>query len=349
MSMDRPKQPITVLIASPFEEAQVERIRAAYPHKVHVVHEPGLLCRPRYPADHKGERPTLSDGELNTWLSLLREADVLLDLDWYAPERLPELAPKVRWVQCTHSGVAGMLVSAALDNCDDIVFTTAAGVHGGPLAEFAITALLYFVKEVPRLSELKAQHVWDQRPSFELAGRRVLVVGLGGVGQRVAELCACLGMEVWAARRSSEDSPATITRAVPYESIETALPQVDAVVLACPLTEETRGLIGPDQLAAFRPTAVIVNLSRGAVIDEGALATALLEQRILGAALDVFEVEPLPADSPLWDLPNVLIAPHSAGLVEKESSRIVDIFVDNLGRYLEGMPLINVFHPDRGY
>ena len=230
------------------------------------------------------------------------------------------------------------------------MFTTAAGVHGAPLAEFVLLGLLYFYRDVPRLQRMQRAHRWQRYTNRELAGRRALVVGLGAVGRAIAERLAAQGLEVWGARRRPDAPPPDgVRRVLPMTGLAAALGEIDALVLACPLTPETEGLIGAAELAAMPEGALLINVARGPVVDERALVQALRDGRLGGAALDVAEVEPLPGDSPLWDLPNVLISPHSASTVDAENRRIVDIFLANLQRYLEGLPLINRFDPARGY
>ena len=183
-----------------------------------------------------------------------------------------------------------------------------------------------------------------------LAGARVLVIGLGAVGREIALRCSQFGCEVWGTRRSADAPPPTgVSRLLARDEIRGALPGVDALVLSCPLTPDTRGLIGAADLQALKPGAALVNVARGAVIDEAAMIEALQDGRLRGAALDVFTTEPLPADSPIWNLPNVIVSPHSASTVGTENARIVDIFLDNLGRFARGEPLRNRYEPALGY
>jgi phosphoglycerate dehydrogenase-like enzyme len=339
---------LRVVIASPLEPELVERIRAVDPQRLEVVHEPDLIPRPRYVADHDGVPPTLDDAGLARWRGILGTADILFDVDWLEPEALPVNAPRVRWVQATRSGVGQNLRRAGLDRTA-ITFTNAAGVHGVPLAEFVVLGLLYLVKRVPDLVEAKARRSWQPDRVAQLAGMRVLLVGLGGLGQVIAGRLAALDVEVWGVRRTDGPAPDGVARIVPAAGLHEALGDVDALVLACPYTDETHHLIGPDELAAMRPGAFLVNVARGGVVDEAALIEALERGHLGGAALDVTETEPLPPDSPLWALPNVLLSPHRASIVDAENALIVDIFVDNLRRYLDGRPLRNVYDPARGY
>jgi phosphoglycerate dehydrogenase-like enzyme len=211
-------------------------------------------------------------------------------------------------------------------------------------------ALLYFYRDVPRLQRMQAARHWQRYTNAELAGRRALVVGMGAVGRAIARRLAALDVEVWGVRRSAHGTePEGVARMLPFEDLARALPETDALVLACPLTEQTNRLIGAAELEALPPHAVLVNVARGEVVDEHALIEALASGRLGGAALDVVEQEPLPAESPLWDLPNVLISPHSASTVERENERIVELFVENLRRWLDRRPLLNQFDRSRGY
>jgi glyoxylate/hydroxypyruvate reductase A len=320
--------PLTVLIASPLDAELVERLAAAEPERVRVIFEPELLPEPRYVADHTGRRRELTADQRERWLAHLRAADVLFDFDWLAEEALPRNAPRLRWVQGTSAGIGERLRRTGLVDTD-ILFTTAAGVHGSSLAEFVVLGLLYFYRDVPRLQRMQAAHRWERYTNTELAGRRVLLIGLGGVGRTIARRLAALDLEVWGVRRTSGGPPPEgVARVLSFKDFRHALGEIDALVLACPLTERTHRL---------------------QVVDEPAMASALRAGRLRGAVLDVAEIEPLPDGSPLWDLPNVLVSPHSASTVESENRRIVDLFIENLRRWLDGRPLLNRFDRARGY
>jgi phosphoglycerate dehydrogenase-like enzyme len=337
-----------VLIASPLEAEHVGAIEAVDP-RIRVLYDPELLPVPSYAADHDG-RPRDLDGEaLCRWQTMLARAEVSLDLDWWAPHAMRENCPGLRWIQGTSAGMGGYLSRAGLDT-ENLVVTTAAGVHGAPLAEFALTGALYFVKDVPELRKRQAGRSWRRGSTATLAGRRALVVGLGGIGREIARVFSAVGVEVWGAGRPgrSYDVPG-VSRLLPYTRLAEALPGTDVLILCVPLTAETRGLIGAAELGLLPQGAVVVNVARGSVLDEAALVAALRGGRLAGAALDVFEVEPLPAESPLWDMDDVLVSPHSAGTVVDENARITEIFTDNLRRWLDGRPLRNRFDPELGY
>ncbi len=339
---------VNVLIASPLEAEHADRIASADP-RVSLLYEPAMLPVPRYPCDHTGVARDLDAAALARWGALRAAADVSFDFDWQAPDRIVANCPRLRWIQGTSAGIGGLLGRTGLIK-SPIVFTTAAGVHGVPLAEFALLGLLHFAKGVPGLASQQAERRWERHATTLLRGSRVLLVGLRGVGREIARVLAAVGVQVVGAglpgRRYDVDG---ISEYVADTQIGDVLGSVDALVLACPLTERTRHLISRRELALLRPGAVVVNVSRGAVIEEGALIDALAAGRLGGACLDVFETEPLPPGSPLWAMPNLIISPHSASTVADENRLLTDLFIDNIGRWLAGEPLRNVFDKDAGY
>ena len=339
---------VSVLVSSPLEPEHAARIEATDP-RVRLLYEPDLLPTARYPADHTGVPRALSAAQLDRWSALRAQADVGFDFDWQAPADMARNCPRLRWVQGTSAGIGAFLERTGLAGTS-LVFTTAAGVHAIPLAEFALFGLLYFAKGMPVLGRWQREHHWERHAGRQVAGSRALLIGLGGVGRGVAGLLSAAGVEVTGAGRRGGDRDVPGVRAyVPVGQIGEVLPEVDALVLACPLTEQTRGLIGARELALMRPGAVLVNVSRGPVVDEDALIDALRRRHLGGACLDVFATEPLPAASPLWDLDNVIVSPHSASTVAAENALLTDLFTDNLRRWLAGQPLRNVYDRTAGY
>jgi glyoxylate/hydroxypyruvate reductase len=339
---------VSVLVASPLEADHVARIEAA-DSRLRLLYEPDLLPVPRYPCDHSGLPRDLTAAQLDRWARLRAQADVSFDFDWQSPAEMAKLCPRLGWVQGTSAGIGGFLERTGLAH-SDLVFTTAAGVHGTPLAEFALLGLLHFAKGMPTLARWQRQQHWERHTSGTLAGTTAVVVGLGGVGREVCRLLAAAGLTVYGCGRPGESYH------VPGVSLYTdtgrlreVLPAAGALILACPLTEQTRGLIGTDELAALPPGAVVVNVSRGPVIDEPALVSALTSGHLVGACLDVFAVEPLPLSSPLWAMDNVIVSPHSAATVAAENRLLVDLFTDNLKRWLADEPLRNVYDRAAGY
>jgi glyoxylate/hydroxypyruvate reductase A len=344
MAADR----VSVLVASPLEPEHVTRIEAADP-RVSVLYEPDLLPVPRYRCDHTGVPRPLSAADLDRWAALRQQADVSFDFDWQAPADMAANCPRLRWVQGTSAGIGGFLERTDLA-ATPLVFTTAAGVHAIPLAEFALFGLLYFAKDMPLLARRQHERHWQRLAVGQLAGRRVLLVGLGGTGRAVARLLAAVGVEVTGTARTgrNRDAPGVASFVTP-DQIGQVLPAVDALVLACPLTDQTRHLIAARELALMRPGAVLVNISRGQVVDEEALTAALSSGHLGGACLDVFAIEPLPASSPLWELDNVIVSPHSASTVAAENHLLAELFTDNLRRWLAGRPLRNLYDRAAGY
>jgi glyoxylate/hydroxypyruvate reductase A len=338
--------PLTVLIASYLEPEHVERIRAAVPN-VEVVYEPSLLPPPRYPADHYNTLERAPADE-RRWRDLLARADVLFDFDHAHLADLPAVAPRVRWVQATSAGIGQLLHRTGLDRTD-VVFTTASGVHAVPLAEFAALAMLYFTKRVPLMLSQQREHRWERFAGGELRGRTVAIVGLGKIGLEVARISRALGLRVIGTRRSSGDGHTEVDAQRPIAELRELLKEADYVVLAVPHTSETEGLIGAAELAAMRPGAVLINVARGKVVDEAALVAALGSGHLGGAALDVFAQEPLPPDSALWDMENVVVSPHSASTADSENAKLTELFCGNLRRFVGGRPLVNVFDRERGY
>jgi glyoxylate/hydroxypyruvate reductase len=274
---------------------------------------------------------------------------VIFDFDWERQPTLAERAPNLRWIQCTSSGVGPRVKEEGLVG-SPVRVTTAAGIHAQPLAEFVLMAALYFVKEMPRIERWKQEHHWERFCAGELAGTTMVLIGLGQMGRRVAEVSAALGVEVIGHRRSAaKDPPPGVRRVVDRRELDGVLPRADLLVIAAPETEQTFRLIDRARLELLPTNAVVINIGRGSLLDEAALIEMLESGRLGGAALDVFEHEPLPPDSPLWTLPNVIISPHSASTVPSENDRLVDLFVDNLERYLDGRPLVNPFNAELSY
>jgi phosphoglycerate dehydrogenase-like enzyme len=351
---------LTIVIGSFLEPDQVARIAAA-PAAGRVVYEPGLLPVPRYPCDHTGPPRDLSAADLDRWRALGADADVYFDFDWLDPAAMPARSRRLRWIQATSAGIGGFMQRTGLDSSvangspgtgtgPGLTVTTAGGIHAVPLAEFAVMGALHFVKGVPQLKQRQRARHWERYTTRQLAGQRALVVGLGGMGRQVAASFAALGVEVWGLGRAgaSYDVPA-LTNVIARGDLDAALPGIGIVVLCCPLTDETAGLIGARQLSLLPRDAVLVNISRGPVVDQAALTAALRDGRLAGACLDVFATEPLPPDDPLWDLDNVIVSPHSASTVATENAALTDLFLDNLARLAAGETLRNRYDPARGY
>jgi len=343
-----PSVTVNVLIASPLEAEFASAIAAADP-RIRVLYAPALLPVPRYACDHGGVARELSPAEETRWSQLRALAEVSFDFDWQAPAAMPALCPRLRWIQATSAGIGGFLERTGLIR-SNLVFTTAAGVHGTPLAEFTLLGLLYFAKHVPTLVRWQSEHHWERFTSGQLAGSTAVVVGLGGIGIQVARLLSAAGVVVIGCGRPGADYDVPgVSSYVSSDQLARVLPVADSLILACPLTNQTAGLIGERELAMLPARAVLVNVSRGGVVDESALIAALKSGNLAGACLDVFATEPLPPSSPLWDMDNVIISPHSASTAALENQLLTELFIDNLRRWLDGRTLRNLYRRADGY
>ena len=316
------------MIATPVEAELVDRLRKV-DERLEVRFEPELLPPPRFPSDHIGD-PSFSrtPEEERRFADLVAGAEVLYGFPREDSQQIAwavRLAPGLRYVQATFAGAGQQLAAAGLsrEELERIQWASSAGVHATPLAEWSIFGILAFTKGLPRLLADQRDRHWDHYPVDELRGSTVLVVGLGSIGSEVARLAEAFGMNVVSVRREHGD-------------LDELLPQADSIVVTLPLTEETRGLIDRSRIERMRPGAIFVNVGRGGVVDEEALADALRSGHLRGAALDVFTQEPLPPENPLWELENVILSPHTMALSRHENERIIELFADNLRRYLRG-------------
>lgn len=256
-------------------------------------------------------------------------------------------APRLRWVHTPSAGVEHLLTPALVER--DISLTNSAGVHAIPIAEFVIAFLLSHAKGLPALWAAQTRSHWTRDPEpLELLGATLLIVGMGGIGEALAERAAAFGMRVWGSRRLPRPSPHA-ERVVGPDGWRPLLPEADYVVVAAPLTPATHGMIDAAALAAMKPTAYLVNVARGPLVDERALIEALRAGRIAGAALDTFDQEPLPEGHPLWQMPNVFVTPHATAYSPRMHERQIALFLENLQRFRSGQPLLNLVDLTKGY
>ncbi|MEA2582790.1 MAG: hypothetical protein QOF33_875 [Thermomicrobiales bacterium] len=334
-----PATKTVVMITSPLESEYAGRIAAAEPERVELIYRPDLMPPTLYQGDHNGppDWPGF-DSRREEWHAMLRRAEVLWDFPTHEAKGVLELSPNLRWVQTSSAGVGQYVKRLGLQE-SDLIVTTASGVHGEPLAEFVFAALLYHEKWFAQIQAWQRQHQWVRYCGGELTGKTLAIVGPGRIGREIARIGRAFGMATWAMAATYDPGRAAalgVDRVFPREELRTMLSGADAVVLCTPHTAETENMIGAEEIAAFKPGVVLVNIARGLVIDEDAMIAALRDGRIALAALDVYRTEPLPVDSPLWDLPNVLVNPHSASTAPSENGKITDIFIRNLRHYLDG-------------
>jgi len=285
-------------------------------------------------------------------LELIARAQVAF-MSEVRPEQF-RAAPALDWIHSPAAGVGGMLFPALVESA--VVMTNSRGISAGTIAEHVLAVTLVLFRKLRMAFRAQSAVEWAQDaillppPLRTIAGSRVLVIGLGAIGTATAQAMSALGARVDAVRRASSrpKPPFVDTLAGPEQLVE-LLARAEVVVVAAPQTRETRGLIGTRELAAMRPDAILVNVSRGRLVDEAALARALADGGIGAAALDVFEQEPLPKDSPLWSMDNVLITPHMAGFRPDHWDAVVDLFSENLRRFDAGQELLNVVDKRAGY
>jgi phosphoglycerate dehydrogenase-like enzyme len=298
-----------------------------------------------------GDGPRGSSDEV---LHEIPKADVYLGFG--IPRPLFLVARQLRWVHSAAAGVGNALYPEML--AADVLLTNSAGVHAIPIAEYIVAGVLYFFRGLDIAVEQQHRREWDkqrfvgeQSPLREIGGARVVIVGTGGIGSEAASRLTALGAGcVGVRRRPSLGAPKGFERVIGFEAIEAELPNADVVVLAAPLTEQTRGILSAPRLDLLQPRALVVNVARGALVDESALIERLRSGRIRGAALDVFQEEPLAAGSPLWQLRSALVTPHISPVSPGRFwARELDLFLDNWRRFVRGDRLRNLVDKRAGY
>lgn len=335
---------VNVLVAVNFSDALLERLRAVSPR---------LNVR-AFPARSPEDVP----------------ADVLQDTEVLYTSRMlpePEHMPDLRWIQFHFAGV-DHAVDRALLHSDQVMVTTLSGAAAPQMAEYALMAMLALGRNALAMVEDRQAKRWAEdrydrfRPK-DLRDSTVGIIGYGSVGREVARLAKAFGAKVLATKRDlmapaesdyrmeglGDPKGELADRLYPPEATGSMLSECDYAVVTVPLTGQTRGMINEKILGRMPKGAFLIDVSRGGVVDHGALVEALNEGRLMGAALDVFPVEPLPETSPLWDMPNVLISPHVAGASTRYAEQAIDLFAVNLRRYLAEQPLLNLYQADRGY
>ena len=276
------------------------------------------------------------------------EAEVIQAGRW--SEELWKAAPRLKWVQSGGAGVERFMTPEFI--ASPIILTNAQGVYAIPIADQVMAFILHFSRrfnELVRRQIAREWEPWERRGSEELCGKTLGIVGLGRIGSEVAKRAKAFGMRVIATRQRPDRRSEFADEVRGVDELAWLLGESDFVALCSALTDETRHLIGEQELKVMKPTACLVNIGRGRLIDEQALIAALKGGEIAGAGLDVFEREPLPAESPLWEMPNVMITPHDAGSSPRSHERFMAVFLENLRRYVAGEPLLNVVDKRAGY
>jgi phosphoglycerate dehydrogenase-like enzyme len=260
-------------------------------------------------------------------------------------------APQLRWFQQWGAG-ANWLMRYPQAVTQDWILTNASGVHAVPISEHIFAMLLAFARRLPDSIRAQSRREWLKHPRgsiFELAGKTALIVGFGPIGQRTAQLADALGMRVLGVRRDPSQGVAGVEKMVNLGQMGEILAEADFVIVTIPLTKETEGKFTAKEFQRIKSTAYVINVGRGGTVLEKDLVHALREKHIAGAGLDVFETEPLPDDSPLWEMDNVIITAHYAGSTPHYVDRAMEIFLDNLARYRSGKQMRNVVDKELGY
>jgi len=294
----------------------------------------------------KGERN--GDAEATAKINmLLPQAEVAFGLKF--PDNMIERAPNLKWIQVFLAGIDGFKAKGLLPN--NIVFTKTAGIQGTAMAEAIMVRMLMFAKQMSTYFQQKLGKTWEHTESITLRGKTLGIVGLGNVGKELAHLGKAFGMRVIANRRSAKmvGKARNVDLLMPSSQLHQLLEQSDFVALTLPLTPDTQKMIGKKEFEVMKNSAYIINISRGQIIDEAAMIEALENKQIAGAGLDVFAVEPLPQESKLWNVPNVIISPHVAASMDSYPELATELFCENLRRYISGKKLLNVVDKTTGY
>jgi phosphoglycerate dehydrogenase-like enzyme len=273
-------------------------------------------------------------------------------LHWAGPKELLKAAlratPGVRWVHSRWAGLDNLLFPELVES--PVVLTNGRGVFSQSLGEFALAAILYFAKDFPRMLRNQRAERWEPFDVDEISTQTVGIIGYGDIGRAVARRAQAMGMRVLALKRHFPDAPdPLVEQFYKPEAMAEMLARCDSVVIAAPLTAETRHMVGEAEFRVMRPSAVVINVGRGPVIDQAALVRALREGRIRGAGLDVFEQEPLPPGDPLWQMPNVLVSPHTADHTRDWIDDAMRFFLRQYERFRRDEPLENVVNKRLGY
>jgi phosphoglycerate dehydrogenase-like enzyme len=308
-------------------------------HKIEERHEAAIRA-----VDPRVRLIMTTDGDRA--LAVAPEAEVVVA--WHMPQAMLDRATALRWIHSTAAGVDNLLLPAVTSG--RVRLTSSVGIHTIGLPEHVMALVLAFARRLNVAVRNQARHRWDRAPAIgdEIHGKTLGVLGLGAIGRALAQRAAAFGMRIIGTKRTPE-AIEHVERVLPPSATDDVLRAADYLAIILPLTAETRGLIDGRALGLMRPSAVLINVGRGAVVQEAALIDALRARTIAGAGLDVFEREPLPADSPLYDMENVIITPHVSGASVTYLDRAIPLFCDNLRRYLDGAPMRNVVDPARGY
>ncbi len=279
---------------------------------------------------------------------LIPQAEVLVCFPWHYSDQLLRRAANLSWIHALSAGVDQLLTPELANS--NVQVTTSSGVHPIQISEHILGMMLAFTRNLHRFIRFQLKKSWNRDLQMEeLQGKTLGIIGLGKIGRELARKAQCFGMEVLGVKRDISQGVDGVEQLFPPEELDEVLTRSDFVVILAPFTSKTHGMIGERELALMKNSAYLISISRGGIVDEEALVGALRRGEIAGAGLDVFATEPLPSDSPLWQMEQVLISPHIAGASPHYLERALEIFADNLNRYLEGRPLENLVERGQEY
>ncbi|MBU4074278.1 MAG: D-2-hydroxyacid dehydrogenase [Proteobacteria bacterium] len=332
-----PQGIINVVLTTPIDEQNLQKIKAVS-GRIHVDQVSPLVV-----AERKGDFSNKEKLDL-----LIQQAEVIYGWIHHFPRNLMDRVSRLKWIQTMTAGV-DQLPEEILKS--RVRITNASGIHGTSMGEVVLEMMLMFVKDAPACFQMKQNREWKRYKPKLLRGQTAGILGLGAVGREIARLCKAFDMKVIGSRRSNgpERPFPEVDRVYPRERLPELLAASDFVVLALPLTKETRGMIGEKELRSMKPGACLINVARGAIVDEGTLLRALEEKWIAGAGLDVFAKEPLPPESKFYALPNVIFSPHISGEMPDYELRATDVFCENLSRYLADEPFLHEVDKEKEY
>ena len=328
---------VRVVLTTPIEESNLQKIRAVS-ERLKVDQLSPLIL-----AERKGDGS--KKGELD---ALFGEAEVVYGWIHHFPKNLLSRSPRLKWIQTMSAGVDRMPEDIMKS---PVRVANASGLHGTPMAEVVLQMMLMFAKDAPSCFQMKQRKEWKRYTPKVLRGQTLGILGLGAIGKEIARLCKAFGMTVQGIHRSSTDGESyrDVDRAYPRDQLSRFLATSDFVVIAMPLTRETQGMISEGELRSMKPGGYLINVARGAIVNEAVLIRALEEKWIAGAGLDVFVDEPLPPESRFYNLPNVIFSPHISGEMPGYELRATEVFCENLRRYLQGGPFLHEVDKLKGY
>lgn len=336
---------INILVIAPFFDESHPLVYDRIIEQISSVSPRFNVINGSVPANAEFRNRPDRNEEFDTFLA---EADIIFGLFFVLQDMIAR-TPRLKWIQTMSAGVDRFIGTEIWDS--PVMITGVSGIHSTAIGEFVLAFMLMFAKQAPQFIRSQLKNEWGRFMPTMLKDKTIGIAGLGNIGREVARLSKAFGMKVIATRRSTRNASKAryVDKLLPMNQLKELLKESDYVVVSTPLTPDTRGLFGTEEFKAMKPSAYIINIGRGGLIDEDALINALEENQIAGAGLDVTATEPLPPDSLLWDYENVIISPHISGAMEDYVQKATDVFCENLRRYLDGKKLINVVDRKRGY